>query len=29
MKEIRDYRTQDGKFIKNKVSTIINEYASA
>ena len=29
MKEIRDYRTQDGKYIKNKVSTIINEYASA
>lgn len=29
MKEIRDYKTQDGKFIKNKVSTIMSEYASA
>ena len=29
MKEIRDYKTKDGKFIKSKVSTIINEYVSA
>ena len=29
MKEIRDYKTKDGKFIKSKVSTIMNEYVSA
>lgn len=29
MKEIRDYTTKDGKYLKSKVSTIMNEYASA
>lgn len=29
MKEIRDYKTKDGKFIKSKVGTIMNEYVSA
>ena len=29
MKEIRDYKTKDGKFIKSKVSAIMNEYVSA
>ena len=29
MKEIRSYKTKDGKYIKSKVSTIINEYATA
>ena len=29
MKEIREYKTKDGKFIKSKVSTIMNEYVSA
>ncbi len=29
MKEIREYRTEDKKYVKSKVSTIINEYASA
>ena len=29
MKEIRDYKTEKGKYIKNKISTRINQYASA
>ena len=29
MKEIREYKTKDGKFTKSKVSTIMNEYVSA
>ena len=29
MKDIRDYTTKDGKYLKSKVSTIMNEYASA
>ncbi len=29
MKEIRDYTTKDGKYLKSKVSTIMNEYVSA
>ena len=29
MKEIRDCKTKEGKFIKSKVSTIMNEYVSA
>lgn len=29
MKEIRSYKTKDGKYIRSKVSTIINEYATA
>ncbi len=29
MKEIRDCKTKEGKFVKSKVSTIMNEYVSA
>lgn len=29
MKEIREYRTEQGKYIRNKISTRIKEYASA